>query len=93
MVGYAQVTCIYLFHELPPSVRKQATEEMARVIRPGGMIVLTDAAQLGDRPEWDKVCLLRAKMTLEAAALAAHLSVCTNAQYLSMGCIRQRVYR
>lgn len=48
-----QVTCIYLFHELPPEVRRAAAAEMARVLRPGGLLVLTDSVQLGDRARID----------------------------------------
>lgn len=47
------VTCTYLFHELPADVRKKAAQEMARVVKPGGMVVLTDSVQLGDRPSMD----------------------------------------
>ncbi len=48
-----QVTCIYLFHEIPEPVRRAAAAEMFRVLKPGGLCVITDSAQLGDRPEWD----------------------------------------
>ncbi len=48
------MTCIYLFHELPPAIRRAAAAEMARVLRPGGLLVLTDSIQLGDRPSLDK---------------------------------------
>ena len=41
-------TCVYLFHELPASVRKEVVREMARVLRPGGTVVLADSVQLGD---------------------------------------------
>ena len=44
------VTCVYLFHELPPSVRKEVAREAARVLKPGGVFVLADSIQLGDRP-------------------------------------------
>ena len=44
-----QVLSIYLFHELPPDVRRAAAKEMARVLKPGGMLILTDSVQLGDR--------------------------------------------
>lgn len=47
------VTTIFLFHELPPSVRRQVTAEMARVLRPGGLLVLIDSLQMGDRAGWD----------------------------------------
>ena len=50
-----QVTCVYLFHELPAAARRKAAAEMARVLKPGGILVLTDSVQYGDRPEWDKM--------------------------------------
>jgi ubiquinone/menaquinone biosynthesis C-methylase UbiE len=51
--SYDVVTCIYLFHELPAAVRRKAAAEMARVCKPGGMVVLTDSVQLGDREAFD----------------------------------------
>jgi ubiquinone/menaquinone biosynthesis C-methylase UbiE len=47
------VTCIFLFHELPPEVRRTVAREMARVLRPGGHLVFVDSLQMGDRPGWD----------------------------------------
>jgi ubiquinone/menaquinone biosynthesis C-methylase UbiE len=47
------VTTIFLFHELPPTVRRQVTQEIARVLAPGGLFVFLDSLQLGDRPSWD----------------------------------------
>lgn len=47
------VTCVYLFHELPEEARAQAALEMARVVKSGGMVVVTDSLQLGDRPAND----------------------------------------
>ena len=41
----AQVTCVYLFHELPAGVRRAVAAEMARVLRPGGLVVLVDSVQ------------------------------------------------
>jgi ubiquinone/menaquinone biosynthesis C-methylase UbiE len=41
---------VYLFHELPEDVRKKVVAEMARVVRRGGVVILTDSIQLGDRP-------------------------------------------
>jgi ubiquinone/menaquinone biosynthesis C-methylase UbiE len=45
------VTCIYLFHELPPRVRPQVAAEIARVLKPGGLLALADSVQAGDEPE------------------------------------------
>lgn len=47
------VTCIFLFHELPPEVRRNVAREMARVLKPGGLLVFLDSLQLGDKPGWD----------------------------------------
>jgi ubiquinone/menaquinone biosynthesis C-methylase UbiE len=44
---------IFLFHELPPEVRRAVTAEMARVLKPGGLLVFLDSLQMGDRPDWD----------------------------------------
>lgn len=46
-------TAIYLFHELPPDVRRQVVNELGRVIRPGGLFVLVDTLQTGDEPDYD----------------------------------------
>ena len=47
------VTCVYLFHELPRPVRERAAAEFARVLRPGGRLVLVDSFQRGDEPAFD----------------------------------------
>jgi ubiquinone/menaquinone biosynthesis C-methylase UbiE len=47
------VTCIYLFHELPPKLRRQVAGEIARVLKPGGLLILVDSLQLGDEPDYD----------------------------------------
>lgn len=49
------VTCVYLFHELPPRVRRAAAIEIARVLRPGGVLVLADSIQSGDAPDLDRM--------------------------------------
>ena len=47
------VTCIYLFHELPPRVRRRVVGEIRRVLRPGGTLILVDSLQPGDEPDYD----------------------------------------
>ena len=51
--SFDAVLCVYLFHELPRQVRAQVAAEMARVVSPGGTVVLTDSIQKGDRPPLD----------------------------------------
>jgi len=48
-------TCVYLFHELPPRVRREAAREIARVLKPGGVFVLADSIQAGDAPDLDRM--------------------------------------
>jgi len=47
------VTSVFLYHELPGAVRRSVTAEIARVLKPGGLFVLVDSLQMGDRPGWD----------------------------------------
>lgn len=47
------VTSIFMFHELPPEVRRTVFREFARVLKPAGRLVLMDSLQRGDRPEYD----------------------------------------
>ena len=47
------VTSIFLFHELPPKIRRKVLSECARVLKPGGRLVLIDSLQRGDRPEYE----------------------------------------
>ncbi|WDI30209.1 class I SAM-dependent methyltransferase [Hyphococcus flavus] len=47
------VTAVYLFHELPPAVRKRVAAEIARVLKPGGILVQVDTIQYGDEPGLD----------------------------------------
>jgi ubiquinone/menaquinone biosynthesis C-methylase UbiE len=47
------VTSIFMFHELPPKVRRAVFAEFARVLKPGGRLVIVDSLQLGDEPDYD----------------------------------------
>jgi ubiquinone/menaquinone biosynthesis C-methylase UbiE len=42
-----------MFHELPPDVRRSVFGEFARVLKPGGRLVLVDSLQIGDDPDYD----------------------------------------
>jgi ubiquinone/menaquinone biosynthesis C-methylase UbiE len=47
------VTSIFVFHELPPNVRRTMFAEFARVLKPGGRVVLIDSLQRHDRPDYE----------------------------------------
>ena len=44
-------TCVYLFHELPPRVRPIVAAELARVLKPGGVLAFADSVQPSDEPQ------------------------------------------
>ncbi|WP_425088326.1 class I SAM-dependent methyltransferase [Stappia sp.] len=46
-------SCVYLFHELPPKIRRAVAGEFARVLKPGGRLIFADSLQAGDLPEND----------------------------------------
>ncbi len=47
------VVSSFLLHELPPDIRAAALREMARVVKPDGLVVIVDSIQKGDHPAWD----------------------------------------
>jgi ubiquinone/menaquinone biosynthesis C-methylase UbiE len=47
------VTNVFMFHELPPKVRRTVFGEFARVLKPGGRLVVVDSLQRGDRADYD----------------------------------------
>ncbi len=52
------VTSHFLFHELPPKVRRIVLSECARVLKPGGRLVLVDSLQRGDEPDYEGLLAL-----------------------------------
>ena len=45
------VSCVYLFHELPPRVRPVVAASIARSLKPGGVLVFVDSVQPIDEPD------------------------------------------
>jgi ubiquinone/menaquinone biosynthesis C-methylase UbiE len=46
-------TCVYLLHEVPAAERERIAAEVARVLRPGGRLIVVDSLQYGDRAAYD----------------------------------------
>jgi len=49
--AFDAVTSVYLFHELPRNTRRAIARELFRVVRPGGVVVIEDSAQLAESAE------------------------------------------
>jgi ubiquinone/menaquinone biosynthesis C-methylase UbiE len=49
------ITCVFLFHELPPAARQQAIAECYRVLKPGGTFIICDSIQVSDSPEMESM--------------------------------------
>lgn len=49
------VTATYLFHELPPKIRKAVAREISRVLKPGGRFIFVDALQTGDHDAFNSL--------------------------------------
>lgn len=49
------ITSVYLFHELPRNARRNVVRELHRVVRPGGLVVIEDSAQLAESAEIEHV--------------------------------------
>ncbi len=48
-----QVVCNNVLHEMPEDARMAAAAEFSRVLRPGGLCIISESVQLGDRPYLD----------------------------------------
>jgi ubiquinone/menaquinone biosynthesis C-methylase UbiE len=47
------VTVNFVFHELPPKVRRIVFRELVRVLKRGGRLVVLDSLQIGNEPDYD----------------------------------------
>lgn len=56
------LSCVFLFHELPPKIRRQVIAEVSRVLRPGGSFLFVDSLQTGDVPDYDGLLSLFPQM-------------------------------
>ncbi len=48
---FSILTSVYLFHELPRPARRRVLAEAYRILRPGGLFVIEDSAQLAESGE------------------------------------------
>lgn len=53
--SFDAATCVFLFHELPPRVRREAARDIARVLKPGGVFIFADSIQSGDAADLDRM--------------------------------------
>ena len=49
------VSCIYYSTSCLPRVRRAVVDEIRRVLKPGGTLILVDLLQTGDEPAYDAV--------------------------------------
>ena len=49
------ISCVYLFHELPRTIREKVLKEFFRVLEPGGILVLADSIQENDSPDFIEI--------------------------------------
>ena len=49
------ISCVYLFHELPRTIREKVLKEFFRVLEPRGILVLADSIQETDSPDFIQI--------------------------------------
>ena len=49
------ISCVYLFHELPRTIREKVLKEFFRVLEPEGILVLADSIQISDSPDFIQI--------------------------------------
>jgi len=49
------ISCVYLFHELPRTVREKVLKEFLRVLEPNGILVIADSIQISDSPDFTQI--------------------------------------
>ncbi len=49
------ISCVYLFHELPRTIREKVLKEFFRVLEPGGILVIADSIQENDSPDFIQI--------------------------------------
>ena len=49
------ISCVYLFHELPRTIRERVIKEFFRVLEPKGILVIADSIQISDSPDFIEI--------------------------------------
>ena len=49
------ISCVYLFHELPRTIREKVLKEFFRVLEPKGILVIADSIQISDSPDFIQI--------------------------------------
>jgi len=87
--SFDAATCIFTFHELPPEARRNALRECARVLKPGGRLVLLDSLQRGDVPDYDGM-LERFPQNYHEPYYASYIAEDFSALALQSGLVHRR---
>ncbi len=73
------ITSIFLFHELPPKIRKTVAADIARCLKPGGRFIFVDSIQNGDAEGYDGLLEL-----FEAGFHEPYMSSYINEDFIEM---------